>query len=274
MFRLAWTTDVHLNFCHLEKIKSFCDKLNAENLDALVITGDISEGDKLKGHLLFLEQHLHVPMFFVLGNHDFYNSGIGTVRDEMHKSFSNKLDVGSQLTENACYWLGTTPFIELTPDVALVGHDGMYDGQYANWFKSRITMCDWEVIAEFKPLHSNLLFEKINEIAQESADYVTDALPKAFKDHDHVILATHVPPWPQNSIYMGKISDDHWMPHFSSKKMGDAILDMMQNYPGKNLTVICGHSHGKAEFHPTSNIVSHTGHARYRHPALNKVFEF
>ena len=45
-FRLGWVTDPHLNFLDLISLKTFTDKINAEKLDALVVTGDIDEGDK------------------------------------------------------------------------------------------------------------------------------------------------------------------------------------------------------------------------------------
>ena len=51
--------------------------------DAVLLGGDIGEAPSLKGYLLGLEDHLERPIYFVLGNHDFYQGSIADVRDEM-----------------------------------------------------------------------------------------------------------------------------------------------------------------------------------------------
>lgn len=272
--RLGWITDPHINFCTVITKNKLYESINKQNLDALVVTGDVAEGDIVRGVMLDMQQHVTCPIYFVLGNHDYYNMSIERVREIMREVFScDKDDLPKQ---NRAIWLpavGQQDFVELTPDVALCGHDGWYDGGYANWFTSRVIMSDYQVITEFKYLYPALLFDKLQELAKESADYVYNVLPKAFETHNTVYLATHVPVFPENAVYNGNVSDNNWMPHFSNKHMGDAILDVMSDYPTKQLVVLQGHSHGKANFHPTSNVTSLTGFARYRQPMLNNIFE-
>ncbi len=281
-FRLGWITDPHLDFVHIEGLRSLYGKINSQDLDALVITGDIAEGNTIDAYMRFLTQSVKAPVFFILGNHDYYMTTISGVRVNMVANWSNFKKVGEQLVKHSGTWLpGVTPdngplsFVQLTPGVALCGHDGWYDGLYADWFKSKVIMPDYSHITDFKLLQRQDLFDMLQVLAQESADYAEKVLPLAFDaGNSHVFFATHVPVFPENSVYNGMISDNDWMPHFSNKHLGDALLKIMASYPEKKLTILQGHSHGKTQFHPKPNIVSHTGFAKYRSPALNNVFEF
>lgn len=275
MTKLAWTTDIHLNLCYSERRKCFYRKINKMGVDALVITGDISEGNIIVRDMKNMASELNVPVFFVLGNHDYYQSSIKDVRDNMRYHFTCHANVGNQLDDCGAFWLGSQPFIELNEKTALVGHDGWYDGGYANWFKSQLVMADYSVITDFRYLTTNLLFERIQELAKESADYVFKAGLMALKDHDHLVIATHVPPWREAATYKGKISDDTWMPHFSSKFMGVAIEELAERAAteGKKITVLCGHTHGASVVKVRDNVECHTGCATYRKPKINMVLD-
>jgi 3',5'-cyclic-AMP phosphodiesterase len=269
-FRLGWITDPHLNFCSKTNMMLLKQAIAKQQLDALVVTGDIAEGNIIYSSLMDLKDQVFCKIYFVLGNHDYYMSSISQVREVMTEHF---VDLNPHMPQ----WLTgiSGDFVSLSPGkVALCGHDGWYDGRYANWFKSKVLMSDYHVIADFKFLTMELLHQRIGELAKESADFAKRVLPLAFQEHDHVFFATHVPVFKENAVYNGMISDDDWMPHFSNKYLGDALLEVMESYPTKKLTVLQGHSHGKTKFIPKSNIESITGFAKYRFPALNQVFEF
>src|SRR5215470_10761072 len=78
--RLAWGTDVHLNFVDDEGRAAFAEAIRAGRPDAVALTGDIAEGPSLAETLEFLDGRLGLPLYFVLGNHDFYRSSIAAVR--------------------------------------------------------------------------------------------------------------------------------------------------------------------------------------------------
>jgi len=276
-FRLVFCTDLHLNFVDEKTIEEFAQNICAKNPDALVITGDIAEGQNIVDYLAFLDLQMHnrCPIFFVLGNHDYYNRSISEVRKKIGGLFTYSEKQKTEQQPRLGY-LSTSGVIPLTEDTALVGHDGWYDGQYANWFTSQVWLNDYHCITELSdkvcPVKS-LRFAKLNELARESANYIKEQATKAFEDFDQVFVATHVPPFRENAVYDGKISDDNWLPHFSSKAMGDALLNLAQNNPDKRLTVLCGHSHGQADVQHLPNLRCLTGKAKYRYPMLNKVFE-
>lgn len=276
-FKLLWTTDIHLDHCHEERIRAFCRRMKEAEPDAIVITGDISNASQVVLHLGFMDLLLEnqCPIFFVLGNHDYYNGLIVSVREEMRQRFTYD-EASKMILEPRLGWLGSSGVVPLTEDTALVGHDGWYDGQYANWFASQVRLNDYVLIGELGDIACpvrELRFAKINELAKDAAAYVEKQVKAAFVDFDHVFVATHVAPWPENSVYAGKQSDADWLPHFSSKAMGDVLYRLAQEHPQKRLTVLCGHSHGEADVQHLPNLRALTGKARYRNPKINKVFE-
>lgn len=281
--RLAWTTDVHLNFLSLEKIQAFCRSIAADMPDAVVITGDISEAPLLKSHLLVLEKELApVPVFFVCGNHDYYNGSITVLREDLRTNYTYpEYEKAPGNLYKGAWWLQSSGVVPLTDKCALIGADGWYDGGYANWFKSRVWMNDYQCIQEFAQCGlRNLIYAELQELSKGSAGIVKANLTQAFLPVDQggggfetVYVATHIPPFRENSVYNGKMSDDDWMPHFSSIYMGEALLEVMEAHPDKKCVLLCGHSHGQATHQPLPNLVAHTGHAVYRFPKVNEIFE-
>lgn len=263
--KVGWTTDIHLNFCHIDKIKAWADKINENDMDCLVVTGDIAEGSNIDDYLTIMHTYIKCPIYFILGNHDYYDSNTKTVRVTMKKNWN---------TDKRCVWLGNVSYVD-KGKIAIVGHDGWYDGLYANWYRSKVIMSDYHIIGDLKYHHDNLLHTKLGELATESAEHVRAGALKAIEDgFAHILIATHVPPFRENAVYQGVISDDNWMPHFSSKIFGDMLLDIGKNNPDVGFTVLCGHSHGDATYSPLSNLTCKTGYAKYRSPGLNNIFLF
>jgi len=282
--KITWLTDTHLDFIHILKLKAFCQQIKADESSAVVITGDISNGKLLDLHLLALAEELAPkPVFFVCGNHDYYGSSLETVRTLLREKHvfpdhEKGWEVeGEIMLPHGAYWLGASGVIPLTKDIALVGHDGWYDGQYADWFRSQVWLNDYQLIQELARAGTKpLIYNKINELAREGAEYVTAQITKAFQDgFRKVVVLTHVPPFPENAVYNGKVSDEHWLPHFSSARMGNALLDIMSAHENQNkeLLVLCGHSHGSAVYQPLPNLTVRTGEAEYRRCQVVDTFE-
>ncbi len=80
--RLAWLTDIHLNFLDDNKRRQFMETM-AEQADAFAISGDIGESPQIIGTLKEMEQIVRKPIYFVLGNHDFYRGSIANTRNEV-----------------------------------------------------------------------------------------------------------------------------------------------------------------------------------------------
>lgn len=84
-------------------------------------------------------------------------------------------------------------------------------------------------------------------------------LPQALSEFQHVIFATHVPPFREACWHRGKISDDDWLPHFTCKAVGDVLLEIMKENPDRKLIVLCGHTHGAGEAQQLPNLKVLTG---------------
>jgi predicted MPP superfamily phosphohydrolase len=80
MARLAWVTDVHLDFLDHESLYRFHEAVVAASPDALLVGGDTATAPSLEEHLAALAGRLQRPLYFVLGNHNFYRGSIHAVR--------------------------------------------------------------------------------------------------------------------------------------------------------------------------------------------------
>ena len=81
------------------------------------------------------------PIYFVLGNHDFYRGSVAGTRSAVAEIVH-----GSQ---NLVY-LTQAGVVELTPHTALVGHDGWADGRLGDLDGSDVILNDFLLIDELK----------------------------------------------------------------------------------------------------------------------------
>lgn len=264
MIKVAWLTDIHLNFVDHARLVRLCDEVKASGADAVLIGGDIAEARDVIWHLRELDEQLDLPIYFVLGNHDFYFGSINGVRREM-AAFSAAMHRLTYLT------LARQP-ITIAPDIALIGHDGWADGRLGNYERSMIMMNDYRLIEEFADLDKQQRWDALQSLGDEAAAHIRQLLPAALAEHRHVVLLTHVPPTRESCWYEGQTSDDEWAPHFTCKAVGDAILEIMPRHPDRQLTVLCGHTHSAGESRPLENVVIHTGKAEYGEPEVQREF--
>jgi predicted MPP superfamily phosphohydrolase len=62
--------------------------------DCFAITGDIGEARSIERYLRLLESSLQRPIYFVLGNHDFYHGSIVLVRERVRNLCKTSANVG------------------------------------------------------------------------------------------------------------------------------------------------------------------------------------
>src|ERR1700737_2061617 len=136
---LAWLTDIHLNFLEPPEVEKFLGEVRAAGPDTVLLTGDISDARDVVHRLAQLEAAIERPVYFVLGNHDFYGGSIHEVREAVRQLCRDR--------PNLHYLTGADP-IELVPGTGLIGHDGWADARFGDYERSFVMMNDYKLIAE------------------------------------------------------------------------------------------------------------------------------
>ncbi len=262
--RLGWLTDIHLNFVALANRSAFYSKLRAENLDAVLLGGDIGEADSVTELLAEMASALSIPIYFVLGNHDFYGSSIGSVREAVARESS---------ASRWLHWLPMSGVIPLTADTALVGHDSWADGRLGNFFRSEVMLNDYLLIGELRGGNKQELYGKLNALGDEAAEFLDKNVREALAQRRHVIVLTHVPPFRASCWHEGRISKDDFLPHFTCAAVGDRLAAIMGAYPDRTMTVLCGHTHSSGFARILENLAVTTGGSQYGDPKLQQVLE-
>ena len=260
---VLWLCDLHLDYAEPEMREKFWEKLSCANENCVLIGGDIADGSNAITYLERIGKKTDKPIYFVLGNHDYYGLSIDVQRkraDDLCKKFNN------------LFYLTHMPFVSLTQSVALVGHDGWADGQDGTFFRSSVVLRDYIEIQDFKGKNLQELFLALQELGKEAADAIVHKLELAFQTHDQAVVVTHPPPFRKLHLYEGNLADDFWTPHFVCKQMGDALLHVMKKYPEKKCLVLAGHTHHEARAEILPNLEVKVTGATYGFPEIHKIF--
>jgi 3',5'-cyclic-AMP phosphodiesterase len=272
MKQVLWATDVHLNFLDDAARGRFIASLAAQQADAFLLGGDIGESRDVARYLTEMDRAIGRPIYFVLGNHDFYRGSIVQTRRNVAQAAAQS---------QSLVYLNEVGVVELTPATALVGHDGWGDARLGTFDSSEILLNDFLLIDELRTdgptpweINRDILRRTLNRLGDEAADHLARVLPEALRNHGRVVLLTHVPPFREAAWHEGRPSDDDWLPFFSCKAVGDVILEVMAAHPDRQLLVLCGHTHGGGRCQIRDNVEVLTGAAVYREPQVQQVFEF
>ena len=271
--KAAWFTDIHLDCVtdpelHVKNIST-----QSSGCDIVLISGDISVSHSLTQHLCLLEDALEKPIYFVLGNHDFYFSNISGVRKNV-SALCNKLSYSR--------YLSCVPYIKFGKQTAIVGHDGWYDAGNGNAEISSFIMNDWIRISDFRPAMSptgsgriQISKDQIVQIAKSicypAVAHISTGIKSSIQSGcNNVIVVTHVPPFEQSFVYNPKkgVHAIDAVPWYTSKMMGNMLLSAARACPNVNFTVISGHTHSAFDEKITDNLTAKVGAADYGNPSL------
>lgn len=268
MAQYAWATDVHLDFLGADqnRLIKFAESLVSAGPTGLFLTGDLSTAKQLIYHLSAIERVAQRPIYFVLGNHDYYGADVEQVRKAMR-----------ELTNVSPFlrYMPTMPYYALSPATAVIGHDCWYDAQLGDPQGSRFEMTDWDAIGDFRPIRGNRasIITQARKLAHEGVTHIHNGIKAAVRYHKNIIILTHFPPYAQTHVHEGKIGDADAMPWFTNKFLGDMLLDAAKTFPSHSFTVLCGHTHGKYSGKITENLSVHVGGAEYNKPVLQGLID-
>jgi predicted phosphohydrolase len=101
--------------------------------NAVLIGGDIGEAPTFATYLEDVASALNLPIYFVLGNHDYYKGSIAAVR-----ATARSLSQQSQLLT----WLPDAGVVRLTEKTSLIGHGGWGDARAGYFLQSGVVLND------------------------------------------------------------------------------------------------------------------------------------
>lgn len=260
--KAAWLTDIHLNFLKPRQLDAFLQGLSRESVDCFLVSGDIGEADSVVGYLEQMDAALNRPIYFVLGNHDYYGSSIEDVRGRV-----------AALQKKGLIWLNKSDFISLTGETALVGHDSWADGKLGDFEWSSVELNDFRFIDELRTWDRADRLKAMQKLSDEAVEHLKRVLPMALKNHRHILVMNHVPPFKEACWHEGQLSGNDWLPFFSCKAVGDVLKDIMEKHTDAEMTVLCGHTHGMGECQVLPNLKVVTGGAEYGLPQVQQVVE-
>lgn len=262
--KAVWITDVHLDALDKTEYDTFVQSVVSLSPDAVLLTGDIGTAETIADDLPHLARDFNRPLYFVLGNHDFYHGSIAEVRERVGRMVANN----TRLT-----YLTRSEAILVTDKTALIGHDAYSDGGYGDYARSDVRLNDYLYIKELKNLGKTRRLKVMQSLAGEAADHFRRYLPVAFAKVDRAVLLMHPPPYKEACLYLGRIGGDLHLPHFSCKMVGDALIGVMRELPDKRLTVLCGHTHGGGDIQVLPNLRVLVGSSDYHTPLVELVLD-
>ncbi|HUQ92669.1 MAG TPA: metallophosphoesterase [Bryobacteraceae bacterium] len=262
MRRIAWLTDLHLNYIPPKLSSAFLESVNELPVDAIFLGGDTSEAARLLFDLSEMSARVRKPVYFVLGSQDYYRSSIGAVREQI-----------AQLCERMpnLVFLTQSGVIELSSQTALVGHDGWGDGILGR-IEEAVPMNDELQIEELTTFDRHTLFARMRELGEEAAAHIQRTLGEAAAGYENICLLTHVPPFREACWHEGNIAPEGILARAVSSAMGEVIQKVMTAHPGVQLTVLCGHTHSSGFAQVLPNVQVWTGASQYGQPRVQRLF--
>ncbi len=256
---LAWVTDIHVNFLDRPARRGYARDLASTGATAILATGDLSEGDTLSTHLTDLATDSGLPVWFVLGNHDYYRGGVAEVRAAVRALCAADLRLR---------WLHGAGVTTVAPGVALVGVDGWGDARLGAPETTSVLLNDFRLIRDIAFLPTDARNAALRALGDESAATLEADLAAALATHDRVLVATHVPPFAEACWHEGERSNDQWLPFFSCAAVGEVLRRYAEAHPTRRIDVYCGHTHSPGLARLRDNLVVHTGGAQYGAPGI------
>lgn len=246
MKNIAWATDIHLDRLTERDFLEYKEYLKELNPDAFIISGDIAEGEVVCRSLKDFDKSFDFPIYFVLGNHDFYHSSFAKVEENIRSLIKDSKNL---------HWLSESGVVKLNDSTALIGIEGWGDAQNGNLNFSEGSSRDILAIADYKGLDRDEIKMFLQEKGENYARKLKPFLLEAVENFEKVIFVTHVPPFVEVCFDRNlNICKDFKLPFYTCKAIGDLLLELMNANPTRKIDVLCGHTHENADVRILENL--------------------
>ena len=263
-FKCLWFSDLHLARVFPWTFIKFIYSINKEKPSAVFLTGDISNGPFLITHLKMMAKFIECPIYFILGNHDYFFSSF----EEQHIKIKALCKEYPNLI-----WLTNSDAVRLNDEVALIGTEGWYDAEMGNPKYLTATL-DWILIKELREIKSTKdRVEYFRMLADKSADIIFEKLEKALEqDYKTVYILTHMPPFKEATRDEGTMLADFWLPYNVNLRLGKKIEEIMATRKKRNVVVLAGHTHHPEYIRVSRNIHCQVGASKLFKINSQKIF--
>ncbi|MDD2708682.1 MAG: metallophosphoesterase [Verrucomicrobiae bacterium] len=236
---ILWFSDLHLDLLDRDCAHEWAQSVAARHPGIILISGDISNGEQLGRHLRIFAQTIRVPVYFVLGNHDYY----GGRWKETDQQVARACRVWPHL-----HHLGIGEVASLSPEIGLIGHGGWGDGRAGKVTRLEGTVLDFYTMSDFEGCNERGALALIQSRGDVAAAALRKSLAAAWPQFKEIWILMHVPPFPEAVLgYHGlPASDPVLLPFYCCAAAGDVIREAAENHPEIKLTVLCGHTHTSA----------------------------
>lgn len=241
-----WATDIHLNYFSDEYISNFGKSLAKDyKAKGLIISGDISLGNKLERNLKTLSDAVQMPIYYVLGNHDYWYSSFAEIDALVDRlsSDSGLIDLNKSI-------------VKINDSTALTGFTGWYDCKFGK-INPEVKMSDWIKISDY--LDQDYLNVSINR-SNKYLDFKDRLSTIKDSGFDNQIIVTHFPPF--EKLIKGK---KEAKPFYGSSIAGDTLLSIKNQY--SKIVCLSGHTHNRATYQ-VGNLSCYVGEACRGKPSL------
>ncbi|HJL16212.1 MAG TPA: hypothetical protein RMH99_11170 [Sandaracinaceae bacterium LLY-WYZ-13_1] len=177
------------------------------------------------------------------------------------------------MTSRACAGCPTRGRSGSTGGTALVGVDGWADARHGQLEGSPVRLRDYQHVEDLARHDFEPAVEVARSLADRDAATLRGLLEEALAARPRVLVATHVPPFPEAARYGGEVTHPHFLPWVTCKATGDVLLEVAARHPEGRLTVLCGHMHHPAEVAIRDNLEVRCGAAEYGRPVVQAVLE-
>jgi predicted MPP superfamily phosphohydrolase len=255
---ILWLTDIHLNYLFPYERKRFLFSLSRLKPDIVLVGGDLSKACSLENDLKSIQKMARAPVFFVLGNHDYFGSSFSAVHDGIARLIRQGIGL---------HWLENIDYVNITQGVALVGRGCWGDARIGSYWNTELHrgMPDFREIADLKILNRYDRLKFLKNMGEKSARHMRKACISAAQENSHVIILTHVPPFPQAILSNGR-KDESGLPFFCCLEAGKVIRRIAETYPNVRFTVLSGHTHVEARIRLMPNLEAIVQSAQYHRP--------
>lgn len=269
--KLIWCSDIHLNFLGRDDKELFYQDLKDADGDNILITGDIAESPNIAPILAAMHDYTGKKIYFVAGNHDYYEGSI--VKDRARfKKFK------------FAHYLPKRSYVKLDKHTALVGQDGWGDCRNGDYEESqkglnKFTMADWLYIKELNKAYlkydADVLKLALQKIADKDAERMCRSVTRALMDKNikRVIIASHVPPLEEACLHAGRKSSPYGLCFFSSKIFELVIIPIVEKHPEVDFLWLSGHTHSSVTVEKRPNLTVRVAKSEYYYPQIESIIE-